>query len=235
MTADRAADAGGFADRTSSGRRAVDWIIAVVLILFGLAMTGLGGFLVGITDRELFEELVAEENFHSDVFTEAELVDLMVAGNWWAGVGVVTAGLGMVLVGALFGLGRHRIDRLEPGEPAPTFVANALLGAVVTSLTSFVPLSGLIGGGAAGYLETTDSGSGAIVGGTSGLLVIAPIAIIGLLLMIGFAVEGFVTIGMLLFVAIIFLLAFAIGLGAAGGAVGAYLRGREGSDESTDA
>lgn len=226
MSTDDATATGGFADRTSSARRAVDWIIAVLLVLIGLAATGLGGVLVGVADREFFVDLVQEETVHSDLFTQAELVDIMHAGSWWGGVGVTIAGLAMVLAGVLVGLGRRRVDRLPPAEDPPTFVSNALLGAFVTGLTSFVPFSGLLGGGVSGYLESTDSWSGAIVGLAAGALLAAPIVIAGTVIAIGFVAEGLAVWGLLLLVALVFTMAFSIGVTAIGGALGSYIRGQ---------
>lgn len=220
----------GFADRTHSARRAVDWILAVLLILFGLAATALGGVLVGAADRSWFEELVEEENVRSDVISEAELVDAMFAGTWWGGLGVVVVGLGMVIGGVLFAIGRRKIDRLEAGSDAPTFVANALLGAAITVLVSFIPFSGLLGGGVAGYLETADSWSGAIVGLASGAILSAPIAAIAIAVAIGLAAEGLAVWGLALLVGMLFAIAFAIAIPAIGGALGSYLRDRESTD-----
>lgn len=226
MSSETSEAAGGFADRTSSARRAVDWIIVVLLVLLGLAVSGIGGLLIGLADREWIADLVAEENVDPGPLSEAELIDLLTAGGFWGGLGVVAVGIGMIVVGVLFGIGRRRVDRLDPGEPAPTFLANALLGAFITGLTSFIPLSGLLGGGVAGYLESDDSWSGAIVGVAVGALTAAPIAAVTLAIAMGFVAEGMAVWGLGLAVAILFAVAFAIGLAAIGGAIGSYLRTR---------
>lgn len=221
-----ATDDGSFGDRTTSARRAVDWIIAAVLILIGLVATTAGGLIVGLADRQWFIDLIEDETIDSDVITEAELVDLLYAGTWWGGTGVVVAGIAMLLAGVLFGIGRRKVDALEPGAETPTLVANALLGAFVTALTSFVPFSGLLGGGVAGYLETDDGWSGALVGMLSGALLAAPLAIVALLVMVGLAAEGLAIWALVLLLVLLFGFGFSIVIAGLGGALGAYLRSR---------
>lgn len=216
----------GFADRTTPGRRAVDWIIAGMLVLIGLAIAGMGGLLVSVANRARFADWVAEGTVDPGPFTPAEMVDVLFAATWWGGIAVILAGLVVVVGGVAFGVGRHRIDRAGDAAEPPTFLANALLGAVVTVMTSFVPFSGAIGGGLAGYLETDDSWSGALVGGTAAVLLAVPFAIVLLALVAGLAAEGNAALGVVFLILSLVGFAFSIGVGALGGAVGAYLRGR---------
>lgn len=217
---------GGFGDRTTPSRRVIDWILAVLLIFLGLGITGIGGLLVSITDREWFEELVAEGTIESDIITEAELVDAMVAFSWWGGMGIVLAGVVMVLGGIAFGVARRRIDRMDEGAETPTFVANALIGAAITVLVSFIPLSGLLGGGVAGYLETADSWNGALVGATAALVLAVPVAVAAVVLSIGLIIEDLVILALGLLLGLMFTVAFSMGISAIGGAIGSYLHKR---------
>jgi hypothetical protein len=112
---------------------------------------------------------------------------------------------------------------------------NALIGAVVTVITSFTGISPIIGGAVAGYLNRYD---GAKVGALSG--VIASIPLLGLLFLVGsvFAFLPFAGPGMMngpgamfgvagfLLVVFVFVVAllYAIALGAIGGYIGQYLK-----------
>ncbi len=220
-------EAGGFADRTSSGRRVVDWVITGLLIVLGLVVSAGGGVLVGVADRELFHELIEDEPIDSDLITHAELGDLIFAFAWWGGTGTVIAGIALILAGVLFGIGRHRIDQLEPGSETPTFVANALLGGVVTVFLSVIPFSGALGGGIAGYLETDDAWEGALVGGTAAFFPLLPLLIILLTIFIGVIVEGLAIFGLFMILVGFVSGAISVAIGAVGGAAGAYLRDRD--------
>ena len=112
---------------------------------------------------------------------------------------------------------------------------NALIGAVVTVVTSFTGISPVIGGAVAGYLNRYD---GVKVGALSGL--IASIPLLALLFFAGsvfaflpfagpgmmngsgalFGIAGFVIIVFAFFVALL----YAVVLGALGGYIGQYLK-----------
>lgn len=108
---------------------------------------------------------------------------------------------------------------------------NAVIGAVVTVLTSFVPVSPVIGGAVAGYLQRRD---GPTVGAVSGVLAAIPLlGVFGLLLtflgvLVGFGAPGdFLAFGALglagLLVAFVVLVAISGALGALGGLLGVYI------------
>lgn len=112
-----------------------------------------------------------------------------------------------------------------------TFV-NALLGAVVTVILSFLMLSPLLGGLLAGYLEGGDRDDGLRVGAISGVIAIVPL--VGLLLLFGGVLAVFLVgglparVGAVGAVFVLFGLAvisaFTVGLSALGGWLGNYLR-----------
>lgn len=109
------------------------------------------------------------------------------------------------------------------------FYLHALLGAVVTVVTSFVPFSPLIGGGVAGYLHGSGSGRGTKVGLVSGVIASLPLAAIFLFL---FSIMSFGSIYtgefagplfviVLVGVILMFAALYIVGLSALGGYVGA--------------
>ncbi|WP_247730601.1 DUF5518 domain-containing protein [Halovivax limisalsi] len=105
---------------------------------------------------------------------------------------------------------------------------NALIGAVAGIVLSFVPLSPLLGGALAGYLEDGTYREGAIVGLVAGLIMLVPFVLFGLFvtsLFLGFGPSGS---GLVFGVFGLFVLttsaAYTVGLGAVGGYIGVYLR-----------
>jgi hypothetical protein len=111
---------------------------------------------------------------------------------------------------------------------------NALVGAAVTVVLSFVGVSPLLGGAVAGYLQRGDRMDGARVGAISGVLASIPFLLL-LFLALGFlgvvtglplgpeafgaSLIGLVVVGFGLFVA----LAWSVGLSAVGGYLGVYV------------
>lgn len=105
---------------------------------------------------------------------------------------------------------------------------NALIGAVAGIVLSFVPLSPLLGGALASYLEGGTYREGAMVGLVAGLIMFLPFVLFGLFvgsILVGFGPSGpafvFGVLGgfVLTTVAI-----YTVGLGALGGYIGVYLR-----------
>lgn len=125
-------------------------------------------------------------------------------------------------------------------DPSPTADAStddgystlvsAVVGAVVGILLSWVPLSPLLGGAVAGYLEGGDPTDGATVGGIAGALMLVPLAFAGAALLfflgIGFGLgHGGPTVafGALALAALFLGAAYTVGLGAVGGYLVVYL------------
>ncbi|WP_299234388.1 DUF5518 domain-containing protein [Natronomonas sp.] len=112
------------------------------------------------------------------------------------------------------------IDRLEDGTSGT--LLNALVGGAVGIVLSFVPLSTLLGGAVAGYLERGGS-DGIEAGAIAGAIMLVPFAAAGLVVLLvvfsGGAPLGFTVIAVLV---LLFGALYTVGLGALGGYLGAY-------------
>ena len=120
---------------------------------------------------------------------------------------------------------------------------NALIGAAVTVVLTFIPFSSLLGGGVAGYLEGGEVGDGVRVGALSGLFATVPVLLfmffIGSLLSLGMMGTGGARMllagGLFLLVGVLFALIYVVGLSAIGGAVGAAIKDDPDLDPQADA
>lgn len=211
----------------------VDWIVAAVIALTGLAMTVGGTVMTFVVDRALLEEGVQSGRITVVVFerelTEAEMLDFTLEVVFWTGVGTLLTGIALVAVAVAYVLARRRAHR-RAGEDrsAGTYRANAVLGAVATAVLSFVPFSPVVGGGVAGYLDHFASGRSTSVGALSGVLAVAPaLAVLAFvtgglfagLSAVGETGLGIVTAATMLLV-VLFVVAYGAGLGALGGFAG---------------
>lgn len=101
-------------------------------------------------------------------------------------------------------------------------LVNALIGAVVSVVTAFLPFSPVVGGAVAGYLERE---GGVSVGALSGVIAATPLALVIFLLVAvldffpGVAAVG----GLLVLVVVVLAALYTVGLGALGGLLGVYL------------
>jgi hypothetical protein len=121
-------------------------------------------------------------------------------------------------------------ERAEPpddDEESNTSL-NALVGAVAGVVLSFIPLSTLLGGAVAGYLEGGESSDGLRVGAIAGLMMLVPLVFIVVFVMLFLTGAGprgapvmffMMTIVMFLLGAV-----YTVGLGAVGGYLGVYLK-----------
>jgi len=111
-------------------------------------------------------------------------------------------------------------------------LVNALVGAVVTAVTSFLPLSPVIGGAVAGYLQGGTRSDGLRVGAISGFIGMIPVLAVGFLL---FSVLGVFALGIesafpfaiggfLIVFALVSSLVYFVGLSAVGGWIGNYVK-----------
>lgn len=115
------------------------------------------------------------------------------------------------------------------------FALNAVLGAAVGALLSFVPFSPLLGGAVAGYLQGGDERVGAKVGAAAGVLAALPLVAlllaVGLFVPVGPDAGGAVAALLFVLVALLFGAVYVVGLSAAGGWAAARFARRR-SDES---
>lgn len=106
---------------------------------------------------------------------------------------------------------------------------NAVLGAAVTVVLSFLGVSPLLGGGVAGYLQRGTRTDGAKVGALSGAIATLPVLLFAVLFVGVFAVAvvggvpGGPELVILLLVAFPFVVVWHVGLGAVGGYLGVYV------------
>lgn len=113
----------------------------------------------------------------------------------------------------------------RPRRKGSSTLINALIGAVAALVLSFIPLSTILGGVVAGYLEAGTNEDGLKVGAIAGLIMFVPFLLlgyfIGALLAFGGApgfFGGIVVFGLLM-IAI-----YTIGAAMLGGFLGVYLR-----------
>jgi len=118
-------------------------------------------------------------------------------------------------------------DAVPDPDPERGLWLNALLGAVVTVLLSFVPFSPVLGGAAAGYLNGED---GLQVGAASGLLAALPSLAVPLfaLFLFGFIGADAAVLFLLVAVVVVVWVLLSVALGAAGGYIGVALAGEYG-------
>lgn len=118
----------------------------------------------------------------------------------------------------------YTVEDRSPGGGRSTLV-NALIGAVAGIVLSFVPLSTVLGGVLAGYLERGTNEDGLKVGAVAGLIMFLPFLLfgyfVGVVLAFGNAPGIF---GGFLTFALLFAAVYTIGAATAGGFLGVYLR-----------
>jgi hypothetical protein len=105
----------------------------------------------------------------------------------------------------------------DSDEPSP--VLNAIIGGVAGILLAFIPLSPVLGGGIAGYLQRGPREAGLKVGAGAGLVMLLPYVLLMLLGLGGtpaaFGVFALLLIGMMAL--------YTVGLSALGGYLGVYV------------
>lgn len=215
--------------------KSIDWLVTAVLVLGGFLVGFVGIVLNRTANRADIARLVAEGTVESTVLSEAELVDVTYAVAFWGGLGLAVLGAVAVVGGVVFFRYRRRTRRrrLEMGVTGSDTLTNAILGAVVTVVTSFIPLSPILGGAVAGYLQRGPRTDGARVGGLSGLVASIPIFVLFVFLIGGlFIVSAEVSVGagtgvvaFVLGISMLVAVGYMVMLSAIGGYVGVYLRG----------
>lgn len=115
-------------------------------------------------------------------------------------------------------------------ESTPNTPLNALIGGVIGVVLSFIPLSTVIGGAVAGYLEGGDYASGAKVGALAGLIALVPFVFLAGIVLFLMPMRGPPGPGLTVasWVMLVFALGFAavyiVGFSSLGGVLGAYVK-----------
>lgn len=217
----------------------VDWLVAALLALSGLALIVGGSALVFVVDRPLVVEGVADGSIDAAGLTDAQAVELTLAVATWTGAGLLVTGVLLVAAAVAYAVYRRRSRRAAArGDRVDYYWANAVLGAIVSALLSFVPFSPALGGAAAGYLERGESERTTSVGALSGLLTMAP-ALVVLVFVLGGLASGLsaageaglaVVAGTGMLLVLMVVAVVGAGLGAIGGFVGGQLAGGRASE-----
>jgi hypothetical protein len=208
----------------------VDWVLCVVAAVAGFALTTVGAGLYTRVDRAVIAEFIAADSTEVNGLTPAEAVTAGVPFVDWFSVGVALTGLGLVAVAAVFVRARRRTRRrvASEGGTTATFWASAIYGAAVTSLVSFVPGSGVVGGALAAYLH--QDGSGLRVGATTGLvgwaLTVPLLVFLSVALLAGAGAIDRLAGGVVLVAIVLVGELVALALNAGFGALGGYLADR---------
>jgi hypothetical protein len=205
--------------------RLLDWAVGALLGIAGLLSALVGWSLSYVIDRATVADVIAAGEFRSDVLTETQAVDLLSALSQWVGLGLVAVGVLSISVGVAVVVAHGRAR--EKGQPTPRWILG-VIGAMVGTLLGFVPLSPALGGAVAGYLDPDPAASGLGVGIVAGLFAALPALVITLFLGAGLVTglpAGLVPAAAAVFaVAVLFSLAYLVGLSALGGYLGRWLR-----------
>lgn len=112
------------------------------------------------------------------------------------------------------------------GSESTATLLNAIIGAVVGVVLSFIPFSPILGGAVAGYLEGGSGRRGLKVGALAGFLMLIPLLFFAMFLLImifGFAREGAAIAFAGIFI-MFFMMIYTLGLSILGGYLGVYLK-----------
>ncbi len=218
----------------------VEWLIGAIIALGGLLAVLGGSAMAFLVDREMIQQEIEREAMTVRLMTtelsDAEAATVADTVLTWVGIGLFLVGAGMVVFAVGYIAYRYRKRRryADDARRVPAYGTNALIGALVASLLSFIPFATVLGGLVAGYLERIDSERTVSVGALSGVLPVVPILAIVAFLFVGLA-DGLMAVGESGFawfaaIAVLFAALFALivagGLGAIGGYVGGWLAER---------
>ncbi len=220
-------DVPGESEQTIVFDRLLDWSIGAILTIVGLLGATFGLGIYYAVNRPDVAELIYNSEFQSDVLTEAEAIDALVAVGQWTGLGFVVAGGLTVIAGVAVVVAHGRARRA--GRSTPRWIV-ALVGGILGIVLGFVPFSPALGGAVAGYLDPNRSASGLGIGTVAGLFGAVPVVIVASFASVGLfmglpgdAIILVISVFGLLF---IFTVATAVGLSAVGGYAGHWLRDR---------
>lgn len=112
----------------------------------------------------------------------------------------------------------------ETDERAPNTALNGVIGGVIAVVLSFIPLSPILGGAVAGYLEGGEERDGLVVGTIAGVIMLIPFVLFGMLAAALLIAPGGIRLLPLLAVFLFFGAIYTVGLAALGGVVGIYVK-----------
>lgn len=209
--------------------QSVDWVVSVLLVLTGGVLVYGGAVLYWATDRATLLRWVADGRLRSDVLSAAELVEVTNALGVGGGIGLALTGGVLVAAGVAFHLLESRARRQfeATGTAAPNVVASAILGAVVTIVTSFLVLSPILGGAAAGFVHQRRGGNSYRAAVLSGLFAAVPVVVLFGVVVAAVAAES-VRLAPLVGGVLVVAVATIVGLSAVGGFLGTVLGARGG-------
>ena len=216
--------------RSGEVSKLIDWLTVATLLLGGVVLAALGIGMYALADRDRIADWVADGTLQSEGLSDPELVDATHAFLTWGGVGLVLTGLLLLVGGIAFLFYRRRVRR-QPTAGHPDSITLAIIGAVVTVLTSFVPFSPVVGGMTAGYLRGGETRAGVRVGAYAGVVAAFPAVVVTLCViggLVGAGVElGFGSAGVFLGVALVLSVVvsgvYLVGLSAIGGYIGVLI------------
>ncbi|SNZ03132.1 hypothetical protein SAMN06269185_0197 [Natronoarchaeum philippinense] len=201
-----------------------DAIVALLIAIPGISAAAAGVAVWQTADRELSEAIVADMEVTSTLVSESVLVDAINEMMVWGAGGLVLTGAALTVVGIAVLVYYRRLRRGGDGGVVPTDrLALVVLGAVVSTVASFVPFSPVLGGGVAGYFQQGSPRDGLGLGALAGLALTAP-AVIVLGSLVGGALAADATPIALLLVGVALASAgFTIVLSALGGYAGTVI------------
>lgn len=222
---------------------AVDWIFGALIALSGMLSLVSASALLFLVDRDVIAEAIADESVTVTVgtadLTDAQAVEVADAVTSWVGIGMLVAGLGLILFAIGYVILRHRAhSRYEQGGSMDSYWSYAVLGAVATAVLSFLPFSPVLGGGIAGYLERAESERTVSVGAVAGFLPVVPLVVILLFVLVGL-VSGLRTIdqtggAVVAGAGIFFAMMVVVTVTAVLGALGGFLGGKFAEDRASN-
>ncbi|GAA0679880.1 DUF5518 domain-containing protein [Natronoarchaeum mannanilyticum] len=205
-----------------------DAIVALLIAVPGLGAASAGVAVYRSADAATAEEIVAELEVTATTMTDAELVDAIHSLMVWGGLGLAVTGAVLVVAGIAFAAYSRRVRRrLEgTGLVIDDRIVLAVVGAVVSAVTSFVPFSPLVGGGVAGYVRRGSSGDALRIGALAGIALAAPYALLLVFLAGGAFAANAVTLGLLIVAMLAISSAITVVLSAIGGYAGSAIADR---------
>lgn len=123
-------------------------------------------------------------------------------------------------------LDADRADQTRSTKSSNTLL-NALIGAVVTAVTTpLVPFAPILGGAVAGYLDADGADNGVKVGAISGAIALVPLLIIAPFVLLFLFLDPIVAVSVFAIATVVmaFLAMYTVGFSALGGFIGVYLR-----------